>query len=132
MARISDLLVKAGDLSHKAIAAGSERAADLELLATLSSRLVRVLAQLGIRRQARDVAPLTLAALLAEDEQRQATEAADGRQDVADESGDGEAMDQAADAPDESAASFESAAAVPEACDDDVFDPAPPEYERGG
>jgi hypothetical protein len=58
MARVSDLLMKAGDLSHKAIAAGSERMADLELLATLSARLVRVLAQLGIRRSPRDVSRL--------------------------------------------------------------------------
>lgn len=119
MARVSDLLVKAGDLAHRAISAGSERAADLELLAMLSARLVRVLQQLGLRRQAREVAPLTLAALLAEDEQRQSGEAAGCRQNDAGESEDADAVAPHADAADEPAGLSESPGRIPDADDGD-------------
>ncbi len=76
LTRVVDLLVKAGDLSHKAMSGGGDRAADLELLATLTGRLVRCFAQLGLRRQARDVGSLTLADVLREDALEQQREAA--------------------------------------------------------
>jgi hypothetical protein len=76
--RITDLLVKAGDLAAKAIAAGSEKTADLELLGTLADRCGRTFMRLGLKRQPRDVSP-SLADLLRQDlvEQRVA-EGAEG------------------------------------------------------
>jgi hypothetical protein len=68
LARISDLLVRAGDLAAKAIASGDQRTKDCEALGTLSARLVRVLSLLGLRRQAREIGAVTLADLLKEDQ----------------------------------------------------------------
>ena len=65
--RITDLLVKAGDLAAKAIAAGSEKTADLELLGTLADRCGRTFMRLGLKRQPRDISP-SLRELLAEAE----------------------------------------------------------------
>lgn len=56
--RITDLLVKAGDLAAKAISAGSEKTADLELLGMLADRCGRTFQRLGLKRQPRDVESL--------------------------------------------------------------------------
>jgi hypothetical protein len=56
--RITDLLCRAGDLAAKAIAAGSEKTADLELLGMLADRCGRTFQRLGIKRQPRDVESL--------------------------------------------------------------------------
>jgi hypothetical protein len=56
--RITDLLVKAGDLAAKAIAAGSEKSADLELLGQLSDRCGRAFLRIGLRRRPREVESL--------------------------------------------------------------------------
>jgi hypothetical protein len=52
---VTDLLCKAADISAKAIAAGSEHGADLELLGTLADRCGRTFARLGMTRHARDI-----------------------------------------------------------------------------
>jgi hypothetical protein len=56
--RVVDLLTKAGDLAAKAIAAGSEMGADLELYGTLADRCGRTFQRLGLRRQPREVESL--------------------------------------------------------------------------
>lgn len=56
--RITDLLVKAGDLAAKAIAAGSETSADLNLYGTLADRCGRTFQRLGLKRQPREVPSL--------------------------------------------------------------------------
>jgi hypothetical protein len=53
--RVVDLLSRAGDLAAKAIAAGSETTADLELYGTLADRCGRTFQRLGLRRQQREL-----------------------------------------------------------------------------
>jgi hypothetical protein len=53
--RIADLLKNAGDLAHRAIVAGTEHRAALELLGVLSDRCGRAFVRLGLERRARDV-----------------------------------------------------------------------------
>jgi hypothetical protein len=53
--RVTDLLVKAGELAAKAIAAGSETTADLSLYGMLADRCGRTFQRLGLRRQPRDI-----------------------------------------------------------------------------
>jgi hypothetical protein len=57
--RVVDLLVKAGDLAAKAISAGSEMGADLELYGTLADRCGRTFQRLGLKRVPRDVQSLS-------------------------------------------------------------------------
>jgi hypothetical protein len=52
---VTDLLKAAADISAKAIAAGSEHGADLELLGMLADRCGRTFMRLGLKRQARDI-----------------------------------------------------------------------------
>ena len=56
--RVTDLLVKAADISAKAIAAGSEHGADLELLGQLADRCGRTFQRLGIKRTPRDLSQI--------------------------------------------------------------------------
>jgi hypothetical protein len=55
LGRVTDLLVKAGDLAARAINAGSAQTADLELLGELSDRLGRTFARLGMARVPKEV-----------------------------------------------------------------------------
>ena len=74
--RVVDLLTKAGDLAAKAIAAGSEKTADLELLGTLADRCGRTFTRLGIKRVPKDVGSLAdLMRLDLEDQRAEAEEA---------------------------------------------------------
>jgi hypothetical protein len=56
--RVTDLLVKAGDLAAKAIAAGSETTADLNLYGMLADRCGRTFTRLGLRRQPKDISQI--------------------------------------------------------------------------
>jgi hypothetical protein len=49
--RVVDLLTRAGDLAAKAVAAGSETGADLELYGTLADRCGRTFMRLGLKRR---------------------------------------------------------------------------------
>lgn len=55
--RVTDLLVKAGELAAKAIAAGSETTADLQLYGMLADRCGRTFQRLGLRRNQRELNP---------------------------------------------------------------------------
>jgi hypothetical protein len=56
--RVTDLLVKAGELAAKAIAAGSETTADFQLYGMLADRCGRTFQRLGLRRRPRDVSQI--------------------------------------------------------------------------
>ncbi len=70
LAVVTDLLKAAADISAKAISAGSEHGADLELLGMLADRCGRTFQRLGIKRQQRDVSAFS-EAWLADVDQRQ-------------------------------------------------------------
>jgi hypothetical protein len=55
--RITDILVKSGDLAAKCISAGSEQSADLNLLGQLSDRCGRAFLRIGLRRRPHDISP---------------------------------------------------------------------------
>jgi hypothetical protein len=59
LARIVDLLTRAGDLAARAISAGSEIGADLELYGTLADRCGRTFQRLGLKRQPREIESLS-------------------------------------------------------------------------
>ena len=66
--RVTDLLMKAGDLAARCIAAGSAQSADLELYGMLADRCGRTFSRIGLRRRPREITddPLSYAATYAD------------------------------------------------------------------
>jgi hypothetical protein len=81
---VTDLLKAAADISAKAISAGSEHGADLELLGTLADRCGRAFLRLGIKRVPRDVTdPLAYARAYPEREDGEVLDVGDERSEAA-------------------------------------------------